>query len=299
MFGFFCLFLSFPSRGANFLTQVLLRPGASDLTGSFRWGKMLMTSLWQFYWPTQLNFRIRAPSAGGVKQLQLLNRWVLQENLCRTGVDNLSGFSCLWLSPVCQTVQEEGAGESGGALRLQRLRLPDGDDRPRQTAQLHRRRSEGRDSIFFHRPVVHCIVRRALCVLHSCLREKKKKRKQALPVGRGLLCFRPASDGNPLLLWTLKPREVQSGFVCVCASKRFLLHACLSSDRFQFPSWTECTESPSWEGTRLCRLWKDCSPCLPPHESITPWNRLLSIFRLAIPVGGGNKNPPPRSSDSD
>lgn len=25
------------SRGANFLTQVLLRPGASDLTGSFRW----------------------------------------------------------------------------------------------------------------------------------------------------------------------------------------------------------------------------------------------------------------------
>lgn len=25
------------SRGANFLTQILLRPGASDLTGSFRW----------------------------------------------------------------------------------------------------------------------------------------------------------------------------------------------------------------------------------------------------------------------
>lgn len=24
------------SRGANFLTQILLRPGASDLTGSFR-----------------------------------------------------------------------------------------------------------------------------------------------------------------------------------------------------------------------------------------------------------------------
>lgn len=32
----FCL-LSAHSRGANFLTQVLLRPGASDLTGSFRW----------------------------------------------------------------------------------------------------------------------------------------------------------------------------------------------------------------------------------------------------------------------
>lgn len=29
-----CLFFS--SRGANYLTQVLLRPGASDLTGSFR-----------------------------------------------------------------------------------------------------------------------------------------------------------------------------------------------------------------------------------------------------------------------
>lgn len=25
------------SRGANFVTQTLLRPGASDLTGSFRW----------------------------------------------------------------------------------------------------------------------------------------------------------------------------------------------------------------------------------------------------------------------
>lgn len=25
------------SRGANFLTQILLRPGASDLTGSFRY----------------------------------------------------------------------------------------------------------------------------------------------------------------------------------------------------------------------------------------------------------------------
>ncbi len=25
------------SRGANFVTQLLLRPGASDLTGSFRW----------------------------------------------------------------------------------------------------------------------------------------------------------------------------------------------------------------------------------------------------------------------
>lgn len=48
-------------------------------------------------------------------------------------------------SSLCQTVQEEGARGSGGALRLQRLRLPDGDDRPRQTAQLHRRRSESRD----------------------------------------------------------------------------------------------------------------------------------------------------------
>lgn len=27
------------SRGANFLTQVLLQPGVSDLTGSFRWGR--------------------------------------------------------------------------------------------------------------------------------------------------------------------------------------------------------------------------------------------------------------------
>ena len=26
------------SRGANYVTQVLLRPGASDLTGSFRYG---------------------------------------------------------------------------------------------------------------------------------------------------------------------------------------------------------------------------------------------------------------------
>lgn len=31
----------FHSRGANFLTQVLLRPGASDLTGSFRYGSGL------------------------------------------------------------------------------------------------------------------------------------------------------------------------------------------------------------------------------------------------------------------
>ena len=29
------LFLLF-SRGANYLTQILLRPGASDITGSFR-----------------------------------------------------------------------------------------------------------------------------------------------------------------------------------------------------------------------------------------------------------------------
>lgn len=28
------------SRGANFLTQLLLRPGASDLTGSFRYGSI-------------------------------------------------------------------------------------------------------------------------------------------------------------------------------------------------------------------------------------------------------------------
>lgn len=27
----------FTSRGANYLTQILLRPGASDLTGSFRY----------------------------------------------------------------------------------------------------------------------------------------------------------------------------------------------------------------------------------------------------------------------
>lgn len=48
----------------------------------------------------------------------------------------------------CQAVQEEGVGESGGALRLQRLRLPDGDDRPCQTAQLHRWRSEAMIHVF-------------------------------------------------------------------------------------------------------------------------------------------------------
>lgn len=39
MFDLICFLLSLcliHSRGANFLTQVLLRPGASDLTGSFR-----------------------------------------------------------------------------------------------------------------------------------------------------------------------------------------------------------------------------------------------------------------------
>ncbi len=30
------MYFLFCSRGANFLTQILLRPGASDLTGSFR-----------------------------------------------------------------------------------------------------------------------------------------------------------------------------------------------------------------------------------------------------------------------
>lgn len=67
------------------------------------------------------------------------------------------------LSPLCQTVQEEGAGESGGALRLQRLRLPDGDDRPRQTAQLHRRRSESRDSCF----VLFCFFLRLFIALFA------------------------------------------------------------------------------------------------------------------------------------
>lgn len=42
----------------------------------------------------------------------------------------------------CQAVQEEGAGESCGAVRVQRIRLSDGDDRPCQTAQLHHWRSE-------------------------------------------------------------------------------------------------------------------------------------------------------------
>lgn len=56
-------------------------------------------------------------------------------------------FFFLFLTPAalslcCQAVQEEGAGESGGALRVQRLRLSDGDDRPRQTAQLHSGRGE-------------------------------------------------------------------------------------------------------------------------------------------------------------
>lgn len=189
------VFLPLPSRGANFLTQVLLRPGASDLTGSFRWGKMLMTSLWQFYWPTQLNFRIRAPSAGGVKQLQLLNRPVLQEKFVSSGVDNLSGFSCLWLSPVCQTVQEEGAGESGGALRLQRLRLPDGDDRPRQTAQLHRWRSESRDSCFSIVRSFTALFAERCAFFTAAWGRKKKKRKQALPVGGSFFVFVPRLTG--------------------------------------------------------------------------------------------------------
>lgn len=33
------LIVLFNSRGANFITQILLRPGASDLTGSFRYSK--------------------------------------------------------------------------------------------------------------------------------------------------------------------------------------------------------------------------------------------------------------------
>uniref|UniRef100_A0A3P8TKQ1 Dolichol-phosphate mannosyltransferase subunit 1 n=1 Tax=Amphiprion percula TaxID=161767 RepID=A0A3P8TKQ1_AMPPE len=39
-----------------------------------------------------------------------------------------------------QIVQEEGVGESGGALRLQGLRLSDGVDHQSQAAQLHHRR---------------------------------------------------------------------------------------------------------------------------------------------------------------
>lgn len=60
---------------------------------------------------------------------------------------------------------------------------------------------------------LHCL---PSAVRSSQLLEEKKKRKQALPVGGRFFVFRPASDGNPLLLWTLKPREVESGFVCVC-----------------------------------------------------------------------------------
>lgn len=54
----------------------------------------------------------------------------------------------LWLRDVCDTcrsrqvVQEKCSGESGGAVRLQRLRLSDGDDRQSQTAQLYHRRGE-------------------------------------------------------------------------------------------------------------------------------------------------------------
>lgn len=35
------LIVLFDSRGANFITQILLRPGASDLTGSFRYSENL------------------------------------------------------------------------------------------------------------------------------------------------------------------------------------------------------------------------------------------------------------------
>lgn len=94
------------SRGANFLTQVLLRPGASDLTGSFR---QVVQVLW---------------------------------NKCLCVWSHVFSSLGRFVSLSCQAVQEEGAGESGGALRVQRLRLSDGDDRPRQTAQLHSGRGE-------------------------------------------------------------------------------------------------------------------------------------------------------------
>lgn len=79
------------------------------------------------------------------------------------------------------------------------------------------------------RPAVPWLVFAERCAfLTRCAKRKKKKKsaKQALPVGESFFVF---SKSSFFRLWTLKPRKVESGFVRVCASKRFPLDACLSS----------------------------------------------------------------------
>lgn len=50
----YCMSILYCSRGANYITQILLRPGASDLTGSFRsviGDKRSRDLLWQIWLP--------------------------------------------------------------------------------------------------------------------------------------------------------------------------------------------------------------------------------------------------------
>lgn len=91
--------------------------------------------------------------------------------------------------------------------------------------------------MFFHCPVVHCIVCQALCVLSVltnasglCLRNKKHK--QALPVG-GSLMFLSCVWQESSFVVDIKVVRSQFGFVST-ACKPFLLDTCLSSTGSNF-----------------------------------------------------------------
>lgn len=91
------------SRGANFLTQLLLRPGVSDLTGSFRY---------------RIEFH----------QIDiLLIRCIYHEN-------NVELF-------VLQTLQKRGIRKTYTIVCIEGLRFPNGNDGQSTTIQLHDWRS--------------------------------------------------------------------------------------------------------------------------------------------------------------
>uniref|UniRef100_A0AAZ3RRE0 Dolichol-phosphate mannosyltransferase subunit 1 n=1 Tax=Oncorhynchus tshawytscha TaxID=74940 RepID=A0AAZ3RRE0_ONCTS len=89
------------SRGANYVTQVLLRPGASDLTGSFRlYKKEVLESLVE-----------RCVSKGYVFQMEMIVRarqgnytigevWAFQLFVCFVSLRHFEHLSCQWV--VCK-----------------------------------------------------------------------------------------------------------------------------------------------------------------------------------------------------
>lgn len=89
-------------------------------------------------------------ASGKWREALCLNKynWVLVNTCTCMQLCFLTRLLCF--SHWCQAVQEEGVGESDGAVRVQRLCLSDGDDRPSQTAQLHNRRSEALINSFTH-----------------------------------------------------------------------------------------------------------------------------------------------------